>query len=312
MIKPQDCVSHDPDLATHNPDLPHIITGERALDAFMAEAKRVARDGFGHLAQFLNAYKYVPDSTPPDDADSAEFAEWQMQLWRTISGRDSYSPEIDERDHNVAVTVDAARHFPYSTNDPSTIGNYFGAIGLIIKALDLRAGDRVVEFGVGWGHTTLNLARCGYKVTAIDIEGNFLELLRLRAERESLNIRAVRGDFLDLPVEEASYDAALFFECFHHCIRFKELIERLRAVIRPGGKIVFCGESFYGEWFDYPWGVRLDGHSVWAIRNFGWMELGFRESYITALLERLDFNVKKIESPVGPIGTIFTATARAR
>jgi SAM-dependent methyltransferase len=146
----------------------------------------------------------------------------------------------------------------------------------------------------------------------MDIEEKFLELLRQRAERESLTIETIQGEFLNLPAGGDVYDAALFFECFHHCIRFRELLDRLRAALKPGGKIVFCGESFYGEWFDFPWGVRLDGHSVWAIRNFGWMELGFRESYITAVLEKAGFDVQKTESSVGPIGVIFVATARPK
>jgi SAM-dependent methyltransferase len=110
----------------------------------------------------------------------------------------------------------------------------------------------------------------------MDIEGKFLEILRRRAARESiLTINTIQGEFLDLPDTPHVYNAALFFECFHHCIGFKVLLERLRSVIKPGGRIVFCGEVFYGDWFDFPWGVRLDGQSVWAIRSFGWMELGF-------------------------------------
>lgn len=87
-------------------------------------------------------------------------------------------------------------------------------------------------------------------------------------------------------------------------------MNKLWSALKPGGRIVFCGESFYGDWFDFPWGLRLDGHSIWAIRNFGWMELGFREQYIVGLLEKVGFSVTKSENAIGPIGTIFVAEKR--
>jgi hypothetical protein len=35
-----------------------------------------------------------------------------------------------------------------------------------------------------------------------------------------------------------------------------------------------------------PWGLRLDGCSLWAIRKNGWMELGFRDDYFRDALAR--------------------------
>ena len=288
----------------------NLIAGQEAFSKFMAEANHIAATDYGSFADFLNRHKYVPTTLPPEDPNSDAFMAWQLQLWREISGRMSYTPEVDELDSNVLVEAEVGRQFPFSTNDPVTIGNYLSAIGLIVKALNLHVGDKVIEFGVGWGHTTLNLARCGYKVIAMDIEAKFLEMIQRRAAKEDLRIETIQGEFLELPSEAATFDAALFFECFHHCINFRELIQRLRKVLKPGGKVVFCGETFYGEWFDFPWGVRLDGHSIWAIRNFGWMELGFRESYISRILQDAGFDVEKSQNPIGVMGSIFTATQR--
>ncbi len=288
----------------------NLIAGEEAFAKFIVEANHIAQNDYARFGDFVNAHKYVPTSVAPKDPDSDDFLNWQLKLWREISGRTSYHPQIDELDKNMVVEAVIERPFPFSTNDPETIGNYLSAIGLIIKALALKPGDKVIEFGIGWGHTTLNLARCGYQVTAMDIEGKFLELLRQRANRESLNIETLQGEFLEMPTVGSSFDAALFFECFHHCINFKELLRKLHSALKPGGKIVFCGETFCGDWFDYPWGVRLDGHSIWAIRNFGWMELGFRETYISDVLNQMGFEVRKIEYPIGVMGTIFIATSR--
>jgi hypothetical protein len=58
------------------------------------------------------------------------------------------------------------------------------------------------------------------------------------------------------------------------------MLERLRRLVRPGGLLVLAGEPV-GD-FEMPWGVRLDGQSLYAMRKHGWLELGFETSYLGA------------------------------
>lgn len=76
-------------------------------------------------------------------------AEDEFHLWKEISGRDTYSPWVDETDNNVSVVSGLNNPFPYCTGDSQTIGNYLGAIGQIIKALALKPGEKIIEFGTG-------------------------------------------------------------------------------------------------------------------------------------------------------------------
>ena len=45
------------------------------------------------------------------------------------------------------------------------------AFGAVLKVLDVRAGQSVLEYGPGDGQISLALARMGCRVTAVDIEG---------------------------------------------------------------------------------------------------------------------------------------------
>ena len=63
----------------------------------------------------------------------------------------------------------------------------------------------------------------------------------------------------------------------------------------PGGAIVFAGEPLLRD-APIPWRVRLDGHSLWAIRTFGWMDLGFNEDAFIALLRRHNLSVQRLGS----------------
>lgn len=60
-------------------------------------------------------------------------------------------------------------------------------------------GGRVLELGVGTGRVALPLARKGLSVTGVDVSEGMLE--RLREKDPDHLVTAVRGDFVDLPVE---------------------------------------------------------------------------------------------------------------
>ena len=127
----------------------------------------------------------------------------------------------------------------------------------------------------------------GFDVKAIDIEQRYLDMLQQMALPGSSKIETELVSFNNSEYEAESVDAFVFFECFHHCLSHATLIERLSRTLRPGGRIIFAAEPFYDVWFYFPWGIRLDGHAVWAVRNYGWMELGFRKSYICDLSRKI-------------------------
>src|SRR5207302_10641931 len=138
----------------------------------------------------------------------------QMKLYFDISGRKQYS--ID----NEHVPMDLAKvksdPFPYCTKSAGTVGDQLLAMGYLIKNLNLPAGARIVEFGPGWGTTTLNLSQMGYHVTAVDAEQDFIDLIAHRAAQLGQKINLVKIDMLDVRSEQ-TLDAASFFDCYHHC-----------------------------------------------------------------------------------------------
>lgn len=283
-----------------------IIDRIEDLDGIIAEANRLAPVDFPAMIDLLNSVKFSPGWTWESDCYSQAYRDQQMSLYSLIANRASYDPRRDEADCNVTLETGLHNPFPFSTRDPVTVGNYLMAAGFIIKTMNLPKDARVLEYGAGWGHTTTTLARMGYEVCAVDIEEKFLRIIETRAILEGNRVRVAKGLFGESPLPEGSYDAILFFECFHHCLDHISLIGRLKRLLKPGGQVVLCGEAIYCEGFDYPWGVRLDGHSVWAIRNYGWMELGFRESYILDLMMRHEFRVDLLELPeAGALGTLY-------
>jgi SAM-dependent methyltransferase len=182
------------------------------------------------------------------------------------------------------------------------------AVGWILKYLPENPPSNIVEFGVGWGHVSRILAHSGYSVSSVDIEKDFLNLL-VDPKFGSNQIDIINDSFEKVIFPENSLSAAIFFECFHHSLEHALVIKNLANALKSGGKIIFAAEPFYDDWFDYPWGIRLDGHAVWAIRSFGWLELGFRKTYIDSLLNANNFALDYHSvGEIGAYGNFLVAT----
>jgi len=163
--------------------------------------------------------------------------------------------------------------------------------------MDVPAGGEILEMGVGWGNTTLALAMLDFKVTALDIEERYLEVIRLRAEmHDTPNIDRVHSDFLWVERTDRQFDAVIFFESFHHCREFERLLRGLHRVVKPGGKVYFAAEPI-NRYFEQPWCVRLDGQSLLVARRNGWMELGFHSDFFMQLLRRTGWLGMEDEHP---------------
>ena len=85
----------------------------------------------------------------------------------------------------------------------------------------------------------------------------------------------------------------LMLEAFHHALDFQHLLRRLHDRLNPGGRVILCGEPVVPGIFPgvpYPWGPRMDALSVFCMRRFGWMELGFTHDFFMEAARRAGWN----------------------
>lgn len=239
----------------------------------------------------------------PADPFSPEYRDFQMSIYQHVAQK-PYSV-ANER---TLFDVDAGlrRPFPYCAQSCMTAGHHLTAIGFMLRTLDLQPGARVLEFGPGYGNTTIALALLGMEVTAVDIEPNFCELIRARAAQNFADVEVVQADFLWAETVTEPYDAVIFFECFHHCADHMRLLAALHTAVKPGGHVTFASEPILPG-YPVPWGVRMDGEALWAARNFGWMELGFDEAYFAAALRRTGWSARKHICPDVPWASVWQA-----
>lgn len=98
-------------------------------------------------------------------------------------------------------------------------------------------GKRVLEIGCGIGTDTMNFARAGAQVTAVDLTEKSLEIARQRAKVFGLDdrIRFFQANAEELrshvPVEP--YDLIYSFGVIHHTPHPDRVLEQLRAYTHP-------------------------------------------------------------------------------
>ncbi len=279
-----------------------IITDLQELDQKLNEVKEAWKVSDDAMRSVFSSFEMTYPSDMPSDPYSSEYSDRVFDYYKAISGRDSYEVSNEHMD----FPVDPSRPFPFYTESPQTVGHQMMGIGFIISAMNLPPRSSVLELGAGWGNTTIALARMGYDLVAVDINESFADCITERAEKLNLDVESVTGTFLDVDKLGRTFDAVLFYESFHHCSDHRELISKLADVVNPGGKVFFAAEPIL-EAFPVPWGIRVDGESLWAIRQNGWLELGFQESYFVRTLLRLGWLATMHVNTVPHIGTVLEA-----
>jgi SAM-dependent methyltransferase len=123
-------------------------------------------------------------------------------------------------------------------------GNYHVIASLIMPvserlcdAVDLRAGERVLDVATGSGNTALAAARRLTEVTGVDYVPALLERGRARASAEGLRVIFEIGDAESLPVDDASFDVVLSTFGVMFAPDQEQAARELLRVTRPGGRI---------------------------------------------------------------------------
>ena len=141
----------------------------------------------------------------------------------------------------------------WASGDFAIIGTTLQIVGeSLAEAVDVRAGERVLDVAAGNGNASLAAARRFARVTSTDYVPHLLERGEARAKAEGLDIQFQVADAEALPFEDGSFDVVLstFGAMFtpEHGRAARELLR----VVRRGGRIGMANwtpEGFLGQLF---------------------------------------------------------------
>ena len=99
--------------------------------------------------------------------------------------------------------------------------------------------ESVLDLGCGMGRHTLLFAENGFKATGYDLSDSGLKVLRGEKEKRGLELDVIKGDVVNLPFSDRSFDTALAYHSVYHVdtAGMMHVISEIKRVIRPGGEV---------------------------------------------------------------------------
>jgi ubiquinone/menaquinone biosynthesis C-methylase UbiE len=189
-----------------------------------------------------------PQSPPAASAEDVEAAWHDTKLaqvlyhdWESATYDEKWSISFDQRcidyarDRLVAVAGDVG--WPYGKS---------------------------LEIGCGTGFFTLNLRLAGVlgdDLHVTDISPGMVDVAKRNAAELGLRLEGEPADVEKLPYSDDSFDVVIGHAVIHHVPDVEQAFREMLRVLRPGGRLVICGEpSRLGDWV----ARRLSRATWWA------------------------------------------------
>jgi SAM-dependent methyltransferase len=175
--------------------------------------------------------------------------------------RPSQRPETDEPGGTMSRTTTTTHHDAlkvrqqgiWSSGDYAVIGTTLQITGeLLCEAVDVAAGERVLDVAAGNGNASLAAARRGCDVTASDYVPSLLDGIRRRAVAEGLLIDLREADAEALPFADGDFDVVLSTFGVMFTPDQERAAAELVRTCRPGGRIGLVNwtpDGFIGQMF---------------------------------------------------------------
>jgi ubiquinone/menaquinone biosynthesis C-methylase UbiE len=192
--------------------------------------------------------------------------------------------------------IKAKQQVAWSSGDYSIVGTTLQIVGeQLAEAMDLRAGQTVLDIAAGNGNFTLAAARRWCDVTSTDYVESLLQHGRQRADAEGFSVKFQKADAEALPFADGSFDTvASTFGGMFSPDQSRTASEMLR-VCRSGGRIGLANwtpDGFIGQMFKtigkyLPPPAGLKSPALWGTRE--WMERAFRAASASLIAEPRHF-----------------------
>lgn len=124
--------------------------------------------------------------------------------------------------------------------------------GLLVEAVDVQPGQRVLDVAAGTGTSAIPSARRGAEVVATDLTPELLAVGRAAAENEGLELTWQTADAEALPFADADFDVVISSIGVMFAPHHERAAGELVRVCRPGGTIgvlSWTPNGFIGQLF---------------------------------------------------------------
>lgn len=180
---------------------------------------------------------------------------------------------------------------PFSAPPNHELARCLHSFAHIVEALNLAPDSEILDVGCGPGWLSEWLARCGYRVTGIDISEEMVGIARERIARAAAASPAgapvPRAEFHAMEVTDLSwrgrFDAAVLYDALHHFHDERGTLARIRDALAPGGRV------YVHEGVRPPPGSEGERELIEEMRRFGTLESPFDPEYLLSVVREAGF-----------------------
>jgi len=141
----------------------------------------------------------------------------------------------------------------------------------------------VLDLGAGDGYISRSVAGFAKKVIAVDISGEMLKMLQIKAKEEGIsNISILESDGQDVPLKDSSVDMIFANMYLHHIEEPEQAVSEMGRLLKADGKV------FVADFFEHN-NIELKErmHDIWP---------GFKPAKIKEWFKENGFDNLKIET----------------
>lgn len=127
-------------------------------------------------------------------------------------------------------------------------------VDFMVPHFGLQPGSKVLDLMCGYGRHAIALAKKGIVVTAVDNLGDYIDEIKLVAEKDNLPLQAVKHDVITYPLD-ADFDLAI---CMGNSLNFFNAADTIRLFsniavhLKPGGHLLINSWSIAEIVFNKP------------------------------------------------------------
>ena len=108
----------------------------------------------------------------------------------------------------------------------------------IVRRMGVSEGELVLDMGAGTGYFSMELARAGARVVALDVDGRMLSIVRDRSSGPAaLPVMPVLADASSPPIRPSSVRRILLAFIYHEVEDRRSLLETCRTLLHLGGRL---------------------------------------------------------------------------
>jgi demethylmenaquinone methyltransferase/2-methoxy-6-polyprenyl-1,4-benzoquinol methylase len=144
--------------------------------------------------------------------------------------------ELDKDPAAVAAMFDGVAKRYDLTNDVLSLGQDRAWRTAVLRAVDPKPGERVLDLAAGTGTSSVPFARAGALVVPCDFSQGMLEV----GKQARPALPFVAGDGTRLPFADGSFDAVTISFGLRNIVDPDAGLAEMRRVTRPGGRLVVC------------------------------------------------------------------------